>query len=346
MSAALALGVAAAAATGGGGIDFHDARYCEIFEVRGAPPAARVLVWNTIGESRCPQAKWDALDTAAIARERGDTIVLRNGPRHFLMDSASATVGGKHTFGGLRMTNVARIPVRTAEDLQRRLYADRTIARTNTWTWKQGRRIFELVAPGGDTYVMQSYALIVDPALTLAKLPALGGRLDPPAGWRYRTRVLKRPLTLGAKGAATVLQDDLQDTYQLATTTRRGRPRARTLDLKGATRTTKSAADGSVTDEGTLTGSLGRGTIVLTGRVADGRLTGTVRMRFADGEVQATVDAPYTVADGAIDFAGTAKVFDGTGRYRGITSGTLQVRDRNTLDGQHGSFAVSGPARF
>ena len=50
--------------------------------------------------------------------------------------------------------------------------------------------MFELVAPGGDTYVMQSYAQIKDPALTLAKLGSLGRRLKLPPGWRYRTRTL------------------------------------------------------------------------------------------------------------------------------------------------------------
>jgi hypothetical protein len=70
---------------------------------------------------------------------------------------------------------------------------------------------------------MQSYAQIQDPGLTLAQLPRLGARLDLPPGWSYRTRVLRRALTLGADGRATILQDDLQNTYQLA---HRGRPAA------------------------------------------------------------------------------------------------------------------------
>ena len=83
-------------------------------------------------------------------------------------------------------------------------YTDRTIARSNTWRWKRGRTVFELVAPGGDVYVMQSYAQIKDPTLTLAKLRSLGRRLKLPSGWRYRTRRLTRELVLSANGSATI----------------------------------------------------------------------------------------------------------------------------------------------
>ena len=43
---------------------------------------------------------------------------------------------------------------------------------------------------------------------------------------------------------------------------------------------------------------------------------------------------------------GTARLTAGTGAYRGITSGDLQARDHNTLDGQLGTFTVNGTARF
>jgi hypothetical protein len=79
--------------------------------------------------------------------------------------------------------------------------------------------VFELVAPGGKRYVMQSYAQIKDRSLTLSQLPELGHRLKLPPGWRYRTRKLTRPLVLRAHRSATIVQDELQDTYQLAPAT-------------------------------------------------------------------------------------------------------------------------------
>ncbi len=72
----------------------------------------------------------------------------------------------------------------------------------------------ELLAPNGRAYVMQAYAQIVDRGLTRSKLRGLGARLKLPAGWRYRTRTLRRDLALTTYGRTTVIQDELQNTYQ------------------------------------------------------------------------------------------------------------------------------------
>ena len=76
--------------------------------------------------------------------------------------------------------------------------------------------VYQLVAPGGDVYVMQAYSQIRDRTLTLKDLPKLGKRLDLPPGWRYRVRRLKAPLAVAPQhGDATIVQDELQNTYQL-----------------------------------------------------------------------------------------------------------------------------------
>jgi hypothetical protein len=200
-----------------------DARYCEIFEVRALPPNGSAEIWNTIRRGSCPQSTWAKVDPAAVARQRGALAVVLNGPRHFLMDEANAVVGRRATIAGLPMTRVAAIPLVSAADIDQAPYVDRTIKRVNTWTWKKGRTVFELVRPDGAVYVMQSYSLQRDPKLTLATLPGVGRRIDLPAGWRFRVRTLKAPLVVGAKGDATILQDDLLNTYQL----RAGSPRPR-----------------------------------------------------------------------------------------------------------------------
>src|SRR3954453_4197861 len=198
------------------GTHLHDARYCEILVLRATPPAATVTVWNTIGLNKCPSAWWRRFDAGSLARELGATFVLLNGPRPFLMDSATASTGRLRAFHGQRMRKVATIPIHSAAELVQTPYTDRTIKRTNTWRWNRGRQVFELVAPGGDVYVMQSYAQIKDPKLTFARLPVLGKGLNPPLGCHYRVPILRKPLVLRARGSATVLQDDLQNTYQLA----------------------------------------------------------------------------------------------------------------------------------
>jgi hypothetical protein len=207
--------------------------------------------------------------------------------------------------------------------------------------------VFELVAPGGDTYVMQSYAQIKDPKLSIGKLGSLGRRLKPPPGWRYRTRELKRELVLTARGKATILQDELQNTYQLATTTRRGKRASHSVSVNGKTRTVTPATRGTVEDHGTLTGTpFGKGGIVLVGTFGNGRLTGTFRLTFPRGSIIGTTSMPFTFSGNEIDFHGTSRFTGGTGAYRGISSGALDTRDHNTLDGQSGRLTVVGSATY
>jgi hypothetical protein len=326
----------------------HDARYCEIIELKGALPRATATVWNTIGLNECPAAWWDAFDATALATELGVPFVVLNGPRHFLMDSVSSPrPGGVRTVHGEQLRKVATIPIRSAADLAQSPYTDRTIARSNTWRWRKGRTVFELVAPGRDTYVMQSYAQIKDPALTIAQLPTLGRRLNLSEGWRYRTRRLRRDLVLTARGSATVIQDDLQNTYQLATTVRRGRRTKHRVRLEGRTRLVSSAAPGTVEDHGTVTGKpFGKGTIVLVGALANGRLQGTFWLTYPRGSVVGTTSMPFTISGNEIDFAGTSRITGGTGAFRGIRSGALKTRDHNTLDGQNGTLSVVGSATY
>ena len=86
--------------------------------------------------------------------------------------------------------------------------------RTTVYVYEQGREVYELVAPDGTSYVMQSYSLAVDPTLTEADLPSLGSRLSLPSGWRYQVRQLPRKWTLQIEGEARVIQDELENSYQ------------------------------------------------------------------------------------------------------------------------------------
>jgi hypothetical protein len=256
-------------------------------------------------------------------------------------------LGPVRSFHDLEMRKVATIAIRTAAELAQTPYTDRTIKRSITWRWRKGRTVFELVAPGGDTYVMQSYAQIKDPALTIADLPSLGRRLAPPTGWRYRSRRLRTDLVLSADGSATVIQDDLQNTYQLATTVRRAKRARHPVRVAGKTKTVPPATPGTVEDHGTVTGSpFGKGTIVLVGTLANSRLEGTFRLTFPRGSVIGTVSMPFTIGDDGIDFKGASRITGGTGIYRGISSGSLVTTDHNTLDGQNGTLSVVGSATY
>lgn len=197
--------------------DVRDRRYCELFVVKREGMRLSADVYNTLGLNDCPQAAWDAVNTAKVASQFGAFRVIRNGPRHFIMDRlASGDVSRSPAdIQGLAMRPVATMRLRLLDLVEKRaFYVERTIRRTTDWTFLAGKPVYELVSPKGQVYVMQSYSQIVDPSLAYADLAALGSRLKPPKGWQYRSRTLTADLVAPARGEAHIIQDELQNTYQ------------------------------------------------------------------------------------------------------------------------------------
>jgi hypothetical protein len=198
---------------------FND-RYCEVLAVHGTLPDLVADVWNSYGLNKCPPAAWQAQDEKALATELGALVARLNGPRYWLVDSASIRfapgLGQIRTLGSMRMREIAQVQVPITNGVPGLApYTETTVLRKNTFTWSRRHRVYELVAPDGSVYLMQAYSQIVDPALTLGALRSLGSRLQLPAGWRYRTRKLRHDLSLRTAGDAIVVQDELLNTYQL-----------------------------------------------------------------------------------------------------------------------------------
>jgi hypothetical protein len=128
--------------------------------------------------------------------------------------AGGATAAGKTIeVDGLALTERAAIEFDLAE-LRREPYRARTVKRDTRYLYRAGNPVFLLEARDGSRYVMQAYAQIVDKTLSYADLPALGARLKLPAGWHYVTMTPDTDLIVGARGEATVVQDELQYTYQ------------------------------------------------------------------------------------------------------------------------------------
>jgi haloalkane dehalogenase len=197
----------------------HGARYGEVLLVTGRLNRIEATVYNTLGLNDCRDDLWQTLDTDAIKKAYRARAVILNGPRYFLMDKVSIADPGEEIFdfGGLRMRRLATVPLKLTSllgGLRRQPYSEQPVRRTTVYVWDQGREVYELVAPDGTTYVMQSYSLQVDPTLTEADLPKLGTRLQLPEGWRYRARRLEEEWALQIDGEARVLQDELENSYQ------------------------------------------------------------------------------------------------------------------------------------
>jgi hypothetical protein len=189
-------------------------RYCELLLIYLKDGKIDAQVWGTQGLNDCPAASWGALDGEALRVELGATMVTKNGPRYWLIDDALAKLPDqeRRTFGGLEMQKLATIAVEPGATASQP-YKERTINRNSEFKFRAGAEVYEILAPGGSIYVMQSYAQIVDPALGEEALPTLGSRLALPAGWTYRARKLEQDLVVSTPGQATVLQDELQNTY-------------------------------------------------------------------------------------------------------------------------------------
>src|SRR5262249_28530695 len=113
--------------------DVRDRRYCELLVVKRQGVHLTANIYNTLGLNDCPQTAWNAIDTAKLASEFGALRVVRNGPRHFIMDRlASGDVTSNVTnMQGLGMRLVATMSLPLLELIEKRsFYVERTIRRT------------------------------------------------------------------------------------------------------------------------------------------------------------------------------------------------------------------------
>lgn len=193
-------------------------RYGEVLLLRSDGASYRAEVWNTMGFNDCPPAAFAELDAAAIATEHAALLALKNGPRHWVLDAIESQIresAPTTKFGTLEMFLAATIDFGpTLPDPGG--YVERRVARDTVFEWSAGTPLHELRAPDGRVYVMQALSHAVDPSQTLGTLPRLEQRLLPPGGWRFATRTQDSPLRLLSDddGVATVLQDELANTYQ------------------------------------------------------------------------------------------------------------------------------------
>jgi hypothetical protein len=198
----------------------RNVRYCEVIPSVVNGPTTTTYVYNTLTFNRCPAGQWSKLTEAEVNQEFGSQFAQLNGPRHWVMDeiqgSGNSTTGATFTFGTIEMGLRATIVTPTGTPtVGNQFYLPNQVQRDTIWIYKAGTPIFILTDPGGNEYVMQSYAQIVDPTLSYKDLPNLASQLSLPPGWQYSTRTLSQDLQMNSNGLATVVNDDLANSYQL-----------------------------------------------------------------------------------------------------------------------------------
>jgi hypothetical protein len=195
-------------------------RYCEVLLFDGNVLGVKAAVYNTIGLNECPDEAWKKLDAGKLAEESHVKRAKLNGPRYWMIDGLEGSRlldPTPRSFGGVEMRKAGELELGLSDALSgNKPYNDRTVQRDTVWVFQQGKTVFELVDPKGRVFDMQSYS-VQKTAQTEASLAELGKRLTLPSGWTFRTRVLTADLRVTAVGGqATVVQDDLENTYQLS----------------------------------------------------------------------------------------------------------------------------------
>jgi len=200
----------------------RDQRYCEIALFFLQPGGISSETYNTFGFNDCPQDEWDAIDFDANRQALGANVIRPNGPRRWLMDTAElagSEEADRRFFGNLEFRVVANIQIDGQPPTPGIQFLEAKVKRDSRLVFFKDTPVFELLAPLGKRYVMQSYALYIDPDLTIDDLQALEPRISLPEGWLYQARQLDADLEVeDFQGLATALRDPLANTYQRAET--------------------------------------------------------------------------------------------------------------------------------
>lgn len=199
-------------------------RYTEIFIIGGNAITKHLVggVYNTIGLNdpagsgdTSPDAVLDKIDVDVLKDEQDALGAFKNGPRLWCLDWVEVMVGKERDFNGLKARWVMWLDV-PKEMRKHESVAYKPISgkRDTQLGINAGSPAFILDDPDGDSWVMKSASLIVDPDQTYESLKDLGGRLHLAPGWKFRAVVLEKDLVLTPDdGAVKITQDDLGNTY-------------------------------------------------------------------------------------------------------------------------------------
>ena len=233
-SAALAAGLIsaapafAAAPTGDVPSELRNFPYCELIPDTVANGTITEHVFNTLGFNTCPSDIWSTITEQSVVdaynAQYGSTGLASsatiNGRRHWVLDSIKSGGGVTSssdtlTVNGMELGLKAILTTPVGEaTIGTNAYEINTVQRNTTYLFKKGRKVYELIDPDGNVYVMQSYTTQMAP-LTLKKLDRMGKFLQLPEGWKYRVRKLDKDLNLTAAGATQIVNDYFRNTYQI-----------------------------------------------------------------------------------------------------------------------------------
>ena len=208
--------------------DMRTKRYTEVFLIggNGITKHLRANVYNTYGLNdmertgdSSPDVMLAKIDLDELKRLYKVLGAFLNGPRLWTLDWVEVPAGVERDFNGLKAAWVGKVDL-SGIDLRKKggtAYQSSTIERKTEFGFSKEQPVFILDDPKGESWVMKSAGLIVDPDQKFDQLKDLGSRLQPPPDWKFRVQVLEEDLILKPEsGVAGIVQDELGNTYDLA----------------------------------------------------------------------------------------------------------------------------------
>jgi hypothetical protein len=123
---------------------------------------------------------------------------------HVQATGGTTTSGKTFTFGCIKTELRATLTTQAGQPtVGQQTYVPNKVTRDTIYTYDAGKPVFELTAPNGDVYVMQSYAQIVAKKLDYQDLRRLATRLKLPHGWLYSSKKRAHTLKLVSTGSPT-----------------------------------------------------------------------------------------------------------------------------------------------
>jgi hypothetical protein len=147
-------------------------RFAEVALFTGSSPENAVAnFYNSTGIDDPIPSHFASLDQAKIAEENEAIGAFLNPPRYWMFDEFDIwEVGDDRDFGGIKMTWMGVVPVAALKKaITEGNYSAGYIHRDNAFTYSEGKEVYLLDAPDGETFVMQSYNAHTDDGLAAVR---------------------------------------------------------------------------------------------------------------------------------------------------------------------------------
>lgn len=212
--------------------DMYNYQYCEVL-LQVSNSLSGLPIFNTTGYNSCPN--YSTLTGQAIINSynatyypgnpyglpSGATDFILDWPRNWIFNQGFSEPTGTTQYLVLDVPE-PNVPVTTFgfagfnTDISGLAYVPSSVTRDATWTYFANNKIFQLLDPSDNLYVMQSYARFIDPDLSYENLQDVAymtAKLDLPDGWSYSTAQLAQQFDNNSAGNAILLQDVLGNSY-------------------------------------------------------------------------------------------------------------------------------------